>query len=217
MNFDLAAAEANEIAVIFIWGNNATASATVEGAAATAIGSISFAGATQFIHAFYFLNPSTSATTTYEGTSTNPEMHVLLYKGAKQTGQPDSFNSSDVANPNPYTISTTVVAANCWLVSMARDYDEGATTAGTGTTLREAGVGAQSGDSNATVGTGAQSMSWVPNTANNNTAGFIVSIAPVASAAGPANLKTYNTNPTANIKSINTNVIANVKTLNTNA
>ncbi len=35
-------------------------------------------------------------------------------------------------------------------------------------------------------------------------------------ASGPANLKTYNTNPTANIKTINTNVIANVKTLNTN-
>jgi len=35
--------------------------------------------------------------------------------------------------------------------------------------------------------------------------------------AGPANLKTYNTNPKANIKSIDTNLIANVKTLNTNA
>lgn|SRR3990167_3964747 len=36
-------------------------------------------------------------------------------------------------------------------------------------------------------------------------------------AAGPANLKTYNTNATANIKTINTNAIANVKTLDTNA
>lgn len=36
-------------------------------------------------------------------------------------------------------------------------------------------------------------------------------------AAGPANLKTYNTNATANIKTINTNAISNVKTLNTNA
>jgi hypothetical protein len=34
--------------------------------------------------------------------------------------------------------------------------------------------------------------------------------------AGPANLKTYNTNPKANIKTIDTNPIANVKTLNTN-
>lgn len=35
-------------------------------------------------------------------------------------------------------------------------------------------------------------------------------------AAGPANLKSYNTNLKANIKSINTNLIANVKSLNTN-
>jgi hypothetical protein len=35
-------------------------------------------------------------------------------------------------------------------------------------------------------------------------------------AAGPANLKTYNTNVLANIKSINTNLIANIKSLNTN-
>lgn len=35
-------------------------------------------------------------------------------------------------------------------------------------------------------------------------------------AAGPANLKTYNTNVASNIKTINTNAIANVKSLNTN-
>lgn len=35
-------------------------------------------------------------------------------------------------------------------------------------------------------------------------------------AAGPTNLKTYNTNPVANIKTINTNPIANIKSLNTN-
>lgn len=37
-----------------------------------------------------------------------------------------------------------------------------------------------------------------------------------ASASGPANLKSYNTNLKANIKSINTNLIANVKSLDTN-
>jgi hypothetical protein len=36
-------------------------------------------------------------------------------------------------------------------------------------------------------------------------------------AAGPTNLKTYNTNLKANIKSINTNLIANIKSLDTNA
>lgn len=179
-SFDLAAAEANEIAIIFVWSNAVPSAVTVEGAAATAIGSINFAAGAQYIHAYYFLNPPTSATTTYSATSTNPELHALLYKGAKQSGQPDSSASSDQANPNPFTISTTVVASDCWLVSMARDYVSGAQSAGTGTTLREAGVGASSGDSNGVVGTGSQSMGWVPNSANEDTAGFIVSISPVA-------------------------------------
>ena len=178
--FDLAAAEANEIAVIFVWSNAIPSAVTVEGVGATAVGSISFAGGAQFIHCYYFLNPPTSVTTSYAATSTNPELHVLLYKGAKQTDQPDSFNSLDDTNPNPFTISTTVVASDCWLVSMARDYAAGAVSAGTGTTLREAGVGASSGDSGAVVGTGAQSMGWVPNSAGNDTAGFIVSISPAA-------------------------------------
>lgn len=41
-------------------------------------------------------------------------------------------------------------------------------------------------------------------------------VAVYPNAAGPANLKSYNTNLKANIKSINTNPIANVKSLNTN-
>lgn len=39
----------------------------------------------------------------------------------------------------------------------------------------------------------------------------------VSTAAGPANLKSLNTNLKANIKSYNTNLIANVKSINTNA
>jgi hypothetical protein len=37
-----------------------------------------------------------------------------------------------------------------------------------------------------------------------------------ASASGPSNLKSYNTNLKANIKSYNTNLIANIKSINTN-
>lgn len=45
---------------------------------------------------------------------------------------------------------------------------------------------------------------------------YTVAVSPIV-ASGPANLKTYNTNPKANIKTIDTNPIANVKTLDTNA
>lgn len=46
------------------------------------------------------------------------------------------------------------------------------------------------------------------------TAVYAVAIQPPVS--GPANVKTYNTNPAANIKTIDTNPIGNVKSLNTN-
>lgn len=181
--FNLTAAEANEIALLFIWDSVGPSAVTVGGVAATLIGDITFSGGTQRITAYYFLDPPTSSTA-YTATSAGvPELHVLLYKGARQTSQPDSFNSLDDTNPNPFTISTTVVTADSWLVSMARDYVAGAVTAGVGTTLREAGVGASSGDSGGPVGAGSQSMGWVPNSAGNDTAGFIVSIAPAAVAA----------------------------------
>ena len=62
---------------------------------------------------------------------------------------------------------------------------------------------------------------WNNNPTGTFNSGYVASIYATYTAAGggagPANLKTYNTNATANIKSIDTNLIANVKTLNTNA
>lgn len=49
-----------------------------------------------------------------------------------------------------------------------------------------------------------------------NSVGMVCVYAVWEAASGPANLKTYNTNPVANVKTINTNPIANVKSLNTN-
>ncbi len=62
---------------------------------------------------------------------------------------------------------------------------------------------------------------WTGGTAS-NFAGPVTLSGPVdtfvtyTEAAGPANMKTYNTNVKANSKTINTNLIANVKTVNTN-
>lgn len=47
--------------------------------------------------------------------------------------------------------------------------------------------------------------------------GYYQNIDLAPAAAGPANLKSYNTNLKANIKTVNSNTIANCKTLNTNA
>ena len=177
----LAAAEANEVAVIYIWNDAAaTPTVTVNGVSATQVGTgINITG-TQYIRAFYFANPPTSSVN-YVGTTVGgkTEIHVLLYKGGKQTGIPDSFNSQ-TGGLSPQTISTTVVATGCWLVSMSRDYDTGVNNASTGTTLRNAGIGAASGDSNGTVGTGSQGMTWTGNDGASHLGQFIVSIAPDA-------------------------------------
>lgn len=90
--------------------------------------------------------------------------------------------------------------------------------AGTGMTLRQLGVdfGANSA---------IQESSTSQNASGDLTIGFLAGTNPAAlvgiaieeiAAAGPANLKSYNTNLKANIKTINTNPIANVKSLNTN-
>lgn len=179
---NLTAAETAELAIIFTWnGATGTPTLTVGGNAATQIGTgITFSG-TQVIRAWYYVNPPTSSTA-YSGTlaGDKTEIHALLYKGASQTGIPDSYATLDTPSSNPFTISTTVVLTNSWLVSMARDYTSGAQTAGTGTTLRQAGIGASSGDSNGTVGTGSRSMGWTPASAGEGVAGFIVSIAPAS-------------------------------------
>jgi hypothetical protein len=66
-----------------------------------------------------------------------------------------------------------------------------------------------------TTNTGAMSWADTDGSTSTDNLGMIIAVKPAA--AGPENLKSYNTNLKANIKSINTNLIANVKTLDTNA
>lgn len=65
-----------------------------------------------------------------------------------------------------------------------------------------------------TAGTYTGSASW--GTTGRKAMG-VVSFKYLAPAAGPANMKTYDTNVKANIKTMNTNPLANVKTFDTNA
>jgi len=59
------------------------------------------------------------------------------YTGAKQSAQPDSNNSGGPTTTNSFSISTTTIADNCWLV-MAGTNDNGNTVSGgTGTTGRQ--------------------------------------------------------------------------------
>jgi hypothetical protein len=169
----------------------------------------------QYHQMYYYIAPPASSTEFYQPVSGSRgfDMAAVVYSGVKQTsGAIDSF-AAIASGAVPRTFSTTVVASDCWLVSMARNVTTGVVAPHTGTTGRTNGTLHDTGDSNGTVGTGSQSMAWTDS--SGSVYGIIFSLAP-ATAAGPANLKSYDTNLTANIKSINTNLIANIKSLNTN-
>ena len=87
------------------------------------------------------------------------------YTGALQTSTVDSFGNN-TANSTTGTVSTTVVASNCWLVGGIRGNSGGASSDGTGTVTRSGAFIADTSsqtcisDSNGTVGTGSQSLNW---------------------------------------------------------
>ncbi len=172
-----AATSDNSIAIIYLFkdtGDTVTG-VTVNGNAATYVNKQNLTG-TQWGYIYYYLNPPTSAVN-YVATSSASsywDIAVSIYSGAKQSGQPDSNNTGS-ASPS-VTLSTTVVASDCWLASYARNTVSGVPAAGTGTTSRGTTSLFRYGDSNGTVGTGAQTMQYTA--AAGTTGGIIVSIAP---------------------------------------
>lgn len=143
---------------------------------------------------FYLINPATGANTvqiTLSGVLiSNQQIGGVSqsYTGCQQSAQPDSHshNSTSGTNPNPFTVSTTVVGANCWLVGAATE-DQGAIaagSAGSGTTYRGVVEFNMFGaDSNATVGTGSQSLNWGrAGGINANVAGIVMSVTPFGAA-----------------------------------
>lgn len=177
----------------------------------------------QRYYIYTLANPASGANNIVVSLSgaTNLYTRAGSYTGAIQsTSTPDSSNSlvSDGTSGN-ITVSTTTVADNCWLVGLGvgSAADPDAVVSGV---IRSGGDSGLEGpsfvDSNgAKTPAGSYSIGWNFPSLGNNQLG-VISIAPVP-AAGPANLKTYNTNATANIKTMNTNAIANVKTFDTNA
>lgn len=213
---NLAASASGSIAVILCTNGNGAAlsGVTVDGVAATLISSNNFAG-TGYFSSWYYLNPPTSAVD-YVATATDAtddvEICVLIYSGAKQSGQPDSTAN---ANGSPsVTISTTTVADNSWLASVSRNTSSGPPAAGTGTTSRRALSLSNYGDSaGAKTPAGSHSMQWTAG--SGTTYAMIVSIAPsTGGGSGPANVKTYNGIASASTKTVNGLAIGSVKTVN---
>lgn len=167
----------------------------------------------------FYLNAPSTGSNTLAGTYTDDDncaLAAVSYTGVSQTsGVIDSHATGSTNAATSLTTSSTVVASGCWHVLFGNT--DQAMTASTGSNLRlnMAAFGDMMWDSNGTVSTGSQSMAVTISPSGKGRT-VIFSIAPPA-AAGPSNLKTYNTNVKSNIKTVDTNTLANMKTLDTNA
>lgn len=134
--------------------------------------------------------PATGANTlanTWTGSHFN-RVSASSYSGCDQATLLDSAGKSNSASSSSQTVSTTVVATNCWLVGhFVSDRGGENLAAGAGTTLRGAAGETSICDSNGTVSTGSQTLAATSSTAGkwNNT---VMSIAP----AGGANSGFFN-------------------------
>ena len=165
-------------------GLDHTTGVTYNGVAMTKINSI--AGTPAIISAvsmWYLVNPATGANNVVvtSSASDNQAGTSESFTGAAQSGQMDSnaTGNNSQLSAGTFTLPTTVVASNCWLV-MGAIGDSATPTAGGGTTIRQSsGSGFATGDSNATVSTGSQSLAFAGMGANAR--GVIASIVPFTS------------------------------------
>lgn len=166
--------------------------ATYNGVAMTLVNK-TFVAADRYRYLFYLLAPATGANNVVITSSTSGGYkggNAISYTGASQTGQPDS-NATAETTGTTITPTTTVVASNCWLVSVA-GVGGASPAAGAGATIRGTAQAVTFFDSAGTVATGSQGM-----TINTDDAGsrpimaVIASFKPVA-ASGPTNLNQSN-------------------------
>lgn len=133
----------------------------------------------------YFLAaPASGANNVVVSLSSNAAGSLMnvSYTGVSAT-QPDSSNTNGATTSGsgtPFTLTTTVVASNCWLLAITKD-SSGGSAAGSGTTRRtslSSGGGDQIWDSNGTVGTGSKTLNMTNTFNPTQWYGIIVSIAP---------------------------------------
>lgn len=182
----------NRLLVVFVnlstnpGGGDVVTGVTYNGVAMTQVTKLNNSDATytnRWNYAYILVNPDVGTHSVVVSCSSSQSIGAMSisYTGAKQTGQPDSYNSGTTASAASHTINTTVVASNCWLAGVAT-----ATltrpTAGSGftTSYNDSAGNSLYGDTNGTVGTGSQGMtsSQSPNGAFTT---IVLSIAPTTS------------------------------------
>jgi len=137
------------------------------------------------LYLYYLIAPATGANNVVISLSSSilAKAVAASYTGAKQSGQPDSSSGATNASANTLTLTTTVVAANCWLVGYGGFAAGGTISAGAGTTLRASNGPKGWFDSNASVGVGSQSLIYNESQTNEIT-GVIASIPPASPSGG---------------------------------
>lgn len=131
---------------------------------------------------YYVASPNSGAhavLATWTAAQSDLAGQSITYSGTDITGIPDSSNTANPSNSSTCTLTTTVVASGCWFAGVTR---------GTQGTFSSVSVGAARGgwgpanvqiwDSNATVGTGAQSEVVTGSSSLANWCGVIASFAP---------------------------------------
>lgn len=198
--------------------NDTLTGITYAGTSMTQLAKTTFPGVTRRgAYLYYLINPSSGSHSIIATSSSgNITCGATSFTGAKQSGVPDSSATKDETTASATAfLATTVVNSGCWLIGAVADDQGSGGTGLSGAIVRQTSPqGFIFGDSNGTVGTGSQTLTFDAAASNIKYGMIVASFAP--SASGPTNLKTYNTNTKSNIKTINTNAIANVKSLNTN-
>lgn len=200
---------------------DAVTGVTYAGVSMTLVGKSSYPGSGRNgASLWYLINPASGAnniSATFTGASASGG--GVSYTGAKQSGQPDSSNTKNQGSAeNIGSISTTVVAADCWMVvGLTDDQGSGATGSGGSAVRNSTAQGSIMVDSNSIVGTGSQTVSWDFSGSNAVYGAVAASFSPYVTPANLANLKSFDGNLKENIKSINGNVLANIKSLSGNS
>lgn len=130
----------------------------------------------RYSYLYYLIAPATGANNVVVSASGSYGIFCISssYTGALQSGQPDSSGTLASDSTTSLAVATTVVASNCWLVGQI----VGLGTLSAGSIRGSPGNNTHLGDSNTTVGTGSQNLTWTG--AASRAVGVTASIAPAA-------------------------------------
>lgn len=194
--------------VVSTAGSAAGLTATYNGVSMTQAVSVDVPVAGDGHAEFYLINPASGSNTVAITGATSPDSNAISYTGVTAVSGATSSTGTI-----PFSQNFTVGVANSWVLSSSRRRPGPvASTPSTGVTNDRT-------NSNAAVGIGDSgpeaistvSHTWSGGSSDGSIAGFVIE--PVT-AAGPANVKTYNGLASASVKTINGLAIASVKTYN---